>query len=210
MRYFTSIFNIFSNCAIRLLNAAEVVTAECFKQAMANYIYPEPKLEADLKHNRDIDEKASKFIGHLRNILLTNNKFFDFIHSYFLALASDKSHEVTNHLLIICGKVEEVLKACDEFSLVHLKTTKFKELTSATHQLQTDLGNTYFHSILWGMSKIAHNLIKSVPEEKSENLDKLMRSKLVSGGIENKFISEFSEKGQKEISILKDFLNDNK
>jgi hypothetical protein len=60
------------------------------------------------------------------------------------------------------------------------------------------------------MSKIAHNLIKYTPEERSENMDKLMRSKLVSGGIENKFLSEYSEKGQKEISILKDFLNYNK
>ena len=184
MRYFTSIFNIFSNCAIKLLNASKITTSECFTEAMAHY--KEPKGDAESKHNRDIDQKASKFITDLKNVLITNNKFFDFIYAYFLALVSDKSHEVTNHLLSICAKTEEVLAACDEFSQVHQKTIKHKELTSATHHLQTALGEKYFNSILWGMAKIAHNLVKSTPEEKSENLDKLMRSKLVSGGIENK------------------------
>jgi glutathione synthase/RimK-type ligase-like ATP-grasp enzyme len=80
---------------------AKIVTAECFDEAIAQYKNPNSKEEDESKHNKEIDQNASKFISNLRVILLTNNKFFDFIHAYFLTLVSDKSHEVTNHLLSI-------------------------------------------------------------------------------------------------------------
>lgn len=68
--------------------------------------------------------------------------------------------------------------------------------------------------MIWSLSKIAHSFIKITEVEKKDEESKanqnLLRSKLLSGGIENRFLSCFSKEACKTIENLAEITGDNK
>lgn len=103
----------------------------------------------------------------------------------------------------MCNKTVEVLEAYTRFAEINHSSIEFDDTKNLT---KAHLSEDLIKFLTWSLSKICHSLMKQYPESKNENLDRLMTSKLFSGGIENKYIKTFSEKAQKEINLLQSYL----
>lgn len=88
------------------------------------------------------------------------------------------------------------------------------KIESFNCNLRSDLSEELMSTIIWALSKISHSFIKiKEPENKSsdaESAQSLLKTKLFSGGIENRFLNTFSKEAQQHIENLATISGDNK
>ena len=86
------------------------------------------------------------------------------------------------------------------------------ELSECT--LRHNLSQDFMKFMIWSLSKIAHSFIKIIEVEKKDEDSKanqnLLRSKLLSGGVENRFLNCFSKDTWKTIENLAEITGDKK
>ena len=86
------------------------------------------------------------------------------------------------------------------------------ELSECT--LRHNLSQDFMKLMIWSLSKIAHSFIKIIEVEQKDEDSKanqnLLRSKLLSGGVENRFLNCFSKDTWKTIENLAEITGDKK
>lgn len=79
--------------------------------------------------------------------------------------------------------------------------------------LRSDLSDELMRMMIWSLAKISHSFIKiEEPEIKQKDVgsaQSLLKTKLFSGGIENRFLNTFSEESQEHIVNLASISGDN-
>ena len=188
---------------IKIFTETTQVTQACLKELLKVYTKGKITDESIKEKNTAVINKYAEFHTYLDDAAFKNNKFIDFLHIYVSCIASAGGHKVNFATLNMCNKTVEVLEAYTRFAEINHSSIEFDDAKNLT---KTHLSEDLISFLTWSLSKVCHSLVKNYPEGKNENLDKLMTSKLFSGGIETKYISTFSEKAQKEIKLLQSYL----
>jgi hypothetical protein len=162
-------------------------------------------IELHEKENTDKEKPSSKAKSHytafqkqLFDIIYISNKFLDYIHICMSSLASEKEHRMTSYLNNLCRKSINLLNDLGDFCHADAKIENTELGVETAHcQTREELTDFLMKFMIWSLSKIAHSFIKiKQPEQKTEEHDvnqNLLKSKILSGGIQNRFLSTFSK-----------------
>jgi hypothetical protein len=199
MVHYSTAYNKITECARRIFVAAEHTTARVLAEATKHHLE-----EVKVKENQNLKAKAKyiKYHEHLYEIACEHNRFLDFIHVYVACLASEKSHKMTKNLNNMCRRTIDVLNSFGRYAEV--QNTDL-EIQDSDNLLKHNLSKDIMKFCIWGLSKIAHSFIKIKESEKKEDENEyknLLKSKLLSGGIENRFLSSFSKETCQTIENL--------
>mmetsp|Transcript_42159 Transcript_42159/g.48927 ORF Transcript_42159/g.48927 Transcript_42159/m.48927 type:complete len:566 (+) Transcript_42159:2966-4663(+) len=211
MKYYSKVFNKITQCAQKVFEAATAVTARLLKQAAAQH---SEEAKATDKPTLEARAQYVEFQNHLHEVAGKHNKFLEFVHVYVAAMASSKQHKMTKHLNNMCRRTIDLLQHIGKFCHADAEAENSgMELTEAPlrHSLNSDL----MKFLIWSLSKIAHSFIKirEVTEKKDEEFathQNLLKSKLLSGGIENRFLSCFCKETCQTIENLAEITGDKK
>lgn len=190
MKSFTTIYNKITSCAQDIFKA----TTETTKT-----IIDENAKEQEAENANK--EKFTAFLDHTLEVAYKHNFFLDFIHICVASLASERNHKMTKHLNNLCRKTIDLLQ-------------DMGKLEENFFQLGKAPNNDLMRFFIWSLSKIAHSFIKIKQTEKKDDdhdtSQNLLKAKILSGGIENRFLATFSKETINTIENLATITGDNK
>ena len=203
MKLYSRAYNKITSSSKKVFDAATGATAKVVAEVEAQNLEDEKVKETTKTNYKNYHEC-------LFTLAKENNKFLDFVHIYVACYSSDKDHKMTKDLNNMCKMTIELLNS---FSHYCETESKKLELEKEDNILKFNLSEDLMKFLIWSLSKIAHSFIKIKPSEKKEDdstNESLLKSKLLSGGIENRFLSTFSKDTCQTIENLAAITDDNK
>ena len=204
MNHFNTVINIISKWITQVFNQAyEIVNV--FNKTEKHYVSGKATDEKIISKNTEIKHKWEEFYDQLHNIIYENNRFLDIVHIYTACVVSNKEHSINEYTLNLWFKVLTVLKSLTiladcKSSIVDISDWDSPQLDNSIKELSSFL--------TWSLSKIAHDYILWTTNYQKNSLHKIMMSKLMSGGIERRYETLFSENSQKEMTLINGYLDD--
>lgn len=181
--FYNVVFNKMTEQTSRIFLAAEHIT----KTISSKCEKLDSQQKSENKENaKDVQKIYDDFHSHLFEIAVSNNKLLDFIHIYVAVIASDQKLDVSETVLNMCNKTNNVLEYYTKYC--HSEINHFKPSESATtikKQLSTDL----VRFLTWTLSKISYELIRIEKNDAPsfKKVRKLINSQLLSGGLEPRY-----------------------
>ena len=183
-----------SESTIQILDKCAAATQYYMDEAIKQQKEDDKIEEQDKKPNLTGKMKYVQFHRHLHKIAHLNNNFPSLMHVYVAAFASLKDSTNVKTLSLLSIKI---LKVIETFS-------KFKEIVSddltlseSEDLLRNHLDKDIIKFFVWTISKLSYSFIsvKKVAElsEEEKMNKKILDSKLLSGGIENRFLPILSK-----------------
>ena len=183
-----------SESTIQILDKCAAVTQYYMDEAIKQQKEDDKIEEQDKKPKLTGKMKYVQFHRHLHKIAHLNNNFPSLMHVYVAAFASLKDSTNVKTLSLLSIKI---LKVIETFS-------KFKEIVSDDLTLsesedlfRNHLDKDIIKFFVWTISKLSYSFISvkkvAEPSEEEKMNKKILDSKLLSGGIENRFLPILSK-----------------
>ena len=183
-----------SESTIQILDKCAAATQYYMDEAIKQQKEDDKIEEQDKKPKLTGKMKYVQFHRHLHKIAHLNNNFPSLMHVYVAAFASLKDSTNVKTLSLLSIKI---LKVIETFS-------KFKEIVSDDLTLsesedlfRNHLDKDIIKFFVWTISKLSYSFISvkkvAEPSEEEKMNKKILDSKLLSGGIENRFLPILSK-----------------
>ena len=173
------------------------------------------KIVKEVKNYNLYDESIRKYVKNkfvnyhecLHNVI-KDQKFLDLINLFFSSYSLNKDHEISENLYSMWNLTIKVLDSLMIYCEIDTDELSLNEQENTLKYSLLDL----VKSLVWSLSKISQSLIKlETPTKKSSEMhENLSKSKLLSGGIKNRFLSIFTKKTSKTIGNLATITGDDK
>lgn len=176
--------------------------------------------EGETEANWDgINEQYERFSASMDQLYEFNSGFFSIISLYTQTFAVFKVK--TSLLPSLCHSTLEILEEVSHFNLLMKKhSEKVSAFNGDKDRLKRFL-DSFSRSLSWFLGMTAYKLIKVKDEKDQEKKEKeakddnkmqdlIIQSNLLSGGIENRYISLFSQDGLDSLHDLIQISNDHK
>ena len=194
--------------AIDLIKVLEIISEstlqiiEVCTKASSYYLLEalkQQRKDEEIKHEEDRPKKSghdkyAEFHRYLYNIAKENNNFTNLMHVYVAAFSSLKDSAHVKTLSLLSVKILRVIETFSKFKDVKNDDLELKE---SEDLLRNYLDKDVIKFFVWTISKMSYSFI-NVPKEmdlsEEEKMNKaILDSKLLSGGMENRFLGTLTK-----------------
>ena len=190
---------------------------ETCSKATQNYLDESIKQQKEDEKIEDEDKKPKKtgkdkyieFHRHIYKVAKENNNFTELMHVYVASFASLKDSINVKTLSLLSVKILRVIETFSKFKEIKSEDL---EISESEDLLRQHLDKDVMKFFVWTISKLSYSFInvkKPTNQSDEEKMNrKILDSKLLSGGIENRFLSMLSKDTVNSLRDLCEITND--
>ncbi|CAI2362161.1 unnamed protein product [Moneuplotes crassus] len=141
----------------------------------------------------EVNQSYIKYYTDLYEICYSSNDFCKLVHACFAIVVSEKEHEMKEYYQPFYMGTAELLADLVEFTDNDPNTKEANNSHKNSMKTLLELPEGLIQFLFWGLSKISHGLIKLDSLIQTDKDQSLLRANIFSAGIQNRFISTFSD-----------------